>query len=45
QSFVDPELPRLMESSLQRVSQRLESIQGESEKIIQRFKNLHQFFS
>lgn len=44
-SFVDPELPRLMESSLQLVSQRLESIQGESEKIIQRFKNLHQFFS
>ncbi|EPV1124031.1 ATPase RavA domain-containing protein [Vibrio harveyi] len=44
-SFVDPELPRLMESSLQQVSQRLESIQGESEKIIQRFKNLHQFFS
>ncbi|AYO17256.1 DUF3763 domain-containing protein [Vibrio owensii] len=44
-SFVDPELPRLMESSLQKVSQRLESIQGESEKIIQRFKNLHQFFS
>ncbi|YCO02204.1 ATPase RavA domain-containing protein [Vibrio sp. VNB-15] len=44
-SFVDPELPRLMESSLQQVSQRLESIQAESEKIIQRFKNLHQFFS
>ncbi|MGY0614472.1 ATPase RavA domain-containing protein [Vibrio sp. FJH11] len=44
-SFVDPELPRLMESSLQQVSQRLESIQGESEKIIQRFKNLQQFFS
>ncbi|EMR37596.1 ATPase RavA domain-containing protein [Vibrio harveyi] len=44
-SFVDPELPRLMESSLQQVSQRLESIQGESEKIILRFKNLHQFFS
>ncbi|MET2954988.1 ATPase RavA domain-containing protein [Vibrio harveyi] len=44
-SFVDPELPRLMESSLQQVSQRLESIQCESEKIIQRFKNLHQFFS
>ncbi|PIB12369.1 ATPase RavA domain-containing protein [Vibrio rotiferianus] len=44
-SFVDPELPRLMESSLQQVSQRLESIQGESEKILQRFKNLHQFFS
>ncbi|AXY03060.1 DUF3763 domain-containing protein [Vibrio alfacsensis] len=44
-SFVDPELPRLMESSLQQVTQRLESIQGESEKIIQRFKNLHQFFS
>ncbi|MDK9773510.1 ATPase RavA domain-containing protein [Vibrio sp. B181a] len=44
-SFVDPELPRLMESSLQQVSQRLESIQGESEKIIQRFKKLHQFFS
>ncbi|UQA54033.1 ATPase RavA domain-containing protein [Vibrio sp. ED002] len=44
-SFVDPGLPRLMESSLQQVSQRLESIQGESEKIIQRFKNLHQFFS
>ncbi|HHF3027780.1 DUF3763 domain-containing protein [Vibrio diabolicus] len=44
-SFVDPELPRLMESSLQQVSQRLESIQAESEKVIQRFKNLHQFFS
>lgn len=44
-SFVDPELPRQMESSLQQVNQRLESIQGESEKIIQRFKNLHQFFS
>ncbi|MFZ6042495.1 ATPase RavA domain-containing protein [Vibrio natriegens] len=44
-SFVDPELPRLMESSLQQVSQRLESIQGESEKIVQRFKNLQQFFS
>nr|WP_319556445.1 ATPase RavA domain-containing protein [uncultured Vibrio sp.] len=44
-SFVDPELPRLMESSLQQVSQRLESIQAESEKIVQRFKNLQQFFS
>ncbi|EJL6733389.1 DUF3763 domain-containing protein [Vibrio alginolyticus] len=44
-SFVDPELPRLMESSLQQVSQRLESIQAESEKVIQRFKNLNQFFS
>ncbi|MCS0308780.1 ATPase RavA domain-containing protein [Vibrio diabolicus] len=44
-SFVDPELPRLMESSLQQVSQRLDSIQAESEKVIQRFKNLHQFFS
>ncbi len=44
-SFVDPELPRSMESSLQHVSQRLESIQGESEKIVQRFKNLPQFFS
>ncbi|MDF2153455.1 ATPase RavA domain-containing protein [Vibrio sp. CAU 1672] len=44
-SFVDPELPRLMESSLQQVNQRLETIQAESEKIILRFKNLHQFFS
>ncbi len=42
-SFVDPELPRLMESSLQQVSQRLESIQGESEKIIQRFKTYISF--
>ncbi|GEM75033.1 ATPase RavA domain-containing protein [Vibrio sagamiensis] len=44
-SFVDPELPRLMESSLQQVTQQLDSIQGENEKIIQRFKNLPQFFS
>ncbi|MDV6250088.1 ATPase RavA domain-containing protein [Vibrio sp. EA2] len=44
-SFVNPELPRSMESSLQQVSQRLESIQAESEKTIQRFKNLQQFFS
>ncbi|MEI8598201.1 DUF3763 domain-containing protein [Vibrio sp. M60_M31a] len=44
-SFVDPELPRLMESSLQQVSQRLGIYPGESEKIVQRFKNLQQFFS
>ncbi|NOH85422.1 DUF3763 domain-containing protein [Vibrio sp. 03-59-1] len=43
-NFIDPELPVAMESSLQLVSQLLESTQKESEKIAQRIINLKHFF-
>ncbi|MHC6528955.1 ATPase RavA domain-containing protein [Vibrio proteolyticus] len=44
-NFVDPELPRIMESSLQSLQQQLESTQTECERTVFRFKNLNQFFS
>lgn len=44
-NFVDPELPRAMESSLQNIQQVLESTQNECERTVFRFKNLNQFFS
>lgn len=44
-NFVDPELPRAMEASLQNIQQVLESTQTECERTVFRFKNLNQFFS
>ncbi len=44
-NFVDPELPRSMEASLQNIQQVLESTQTECERTVFRFKNLNQFFS
>ncbi len=44
-SFIDPDLPRAMENSLQQVTQLLESTMTESEKNIMRFKHLNQFFA
>ncbi|WP_375748183.1 ATPase RavA domain-containing protein [Vibrio sp. HN007] len=43
-SFVDPSLPREMESSLQGVLEELEEIKEQSEKAAQRIKNFNQFF-
>ena len=43
--FVDQELPRAMESSLQNLQQVLESTKTESEKTVFRFKTLNQFFA
>lgn len=44
-NFVDPELPRIMEASLQNIQQVLESTKAECERTVFRFKNLNQFFS
>ncbi|UUM32707.1 ATPase RavA domain-containing protein [Vibrio japonicus] len=44
-NFVDPELPRAMESSLQNLQQVIESTKNECERTVFRFKNLNQFFS
>ncbi|RJX71368.1 DUF3763 domain-containing protein [Vibrio sinensis] len=44
-NFVDPELPRAMESSLQKLQQTLDSVRTECERTIFRFKNLEQYFS
>ncbi len=44
-NFVDPELPRTMEASLQNIQQVLESTKAECERTVFRFKNLNQFFS
>jgi MoxR-like ATPase len=43
--FVDQELPRAMESSLQNLQQVLESTKAECERIVFRFKTLDQFFA
>lgn len=43
--FIDQELPRLMEASLQNLQQVLESTKSECERTVFRFKNLNQFFS
>ncbi len=43
--FVNPELPRLMEASLQQLTQQLESTKTECERTVFRFNNLDQFFS
>lgn len=43
--FINPELPRAMESSLQALQQQLESTKSECEKTVFRFRNLEQFFS
>lgn len=44
-NFIDPELPRAMEASLQHIQQVLESTKTECERTVFRFKNLDQFFS
>jgi len=43
--FIDQELPRAMEASLQNLQQVLESTKTECERTVFRFKNLNQFFS
>lgn len=43
--FIDQELPRAMEASLQNLQQVLESTKAECERTVFRFKNLNQFFS
>jgi MoxR-like ATPase len=43
--FIDQELPRSMEASLQNLQQVLESTKAECERTVFRFKNLNQFFS
>lgn len=43
--FIDQELPRAMESSLQSLQQVLESTKAECERIVFRFKTLDQFFA
>ncbi|NOJ23614.1 ATPase RavA domain-containing protein [Vibrio coralliilyticus] len=44
-SFIDQELPRAMEASLQHIQQVLESTKTECERTVFRFRNLNQFFS
>ena len=44
-SFIDQELPRIMEASLQQLQQVLESTKTECEHTAFRFKNLNQFFA
>ncbi|MBN3574388.1 ATPase RavA domain-containing protein [Vibrio neptunius] len=44
-SFIDQDLPRAMEASLQHIQQVLESTKTECERTVFRFKNLNQFFS
>ncbi len=43
--FIDQELPRVMEASLQNLQQVLESTKAECERTVFRFKNLNQFFA
>lgn len=43
--FIDQELPRVMEASLQNLQQVLESTKADCERTVFRFKNLNQFFS
>lgn len=44
-SFINPELPRVMESGLQTLQKQLETNKAESERLVFRFKNLDQFFA
>ncbi|WP_333003883.1 ATPase RavA domain-containing protein [Vibrio coralliilyticus] len=44
-SFIDQDLPRAMEASLQHIQQVLESTKTECERTVFRFRNLNQFFS
>jgi MoxR-like ATPase len=44
-SFIDQDLPRAMEASLQHIQQVLESTKTERERTVFRFRNLNQFFS
>ncbi|MBW3698135.1 DUF3763 domain-containing protein [Vibrio sp. T187] len=44
-SFIDPELPKAMEISIQSIGQLLESTQAESTKVVQRIKNLDKIFA
>ncbi len=44
-NFIDVELPRAMEASLQALQSSLDAVKKESEKIIFRFNNLNQFFA
>ncbi|MCC2522087.1 ATPase RavA domain-containing protein [Vibrio coralliilyticus] len=44
-SFIDQDLPRAMEASLQNIQQVLESTKTECERTVFRFRNLNQFFS
>ena len=43
-SFIDPELPKAMEISLQNIMQDLETTQVKSSKIVQRIKFMSQYF-
>ncbi|WED24345.1 DUF3763 domain-containing protein [Vibrio sp. JC009] len=43
-SFVDPHLPREMESGLQTLGEEIEDMREQSEKAVQRIKNYDQFF-
>ncbi|EEX33378.1 MULTISPECIES: ATPase RavA domain-containing protein [Vibrio] len=44
-SFIDQDLPRAMEASLQHIQHVLESTKTECERTVLRFRNLNQFFS
>lgn len=44
-NFIDPELPRLMEATIQQVAHTLESVRAESEKTMFRIKHLNEYFS
>lgn len=44
-SFVDQDLPRAMEASLQTIQQTLEATKTECERTVMRFRQLNQFFS
>ncbi|NVD08985.1 DUF3763 domain-containing protein [Vibrio sp. JPW-9-11-11] len=44
-NFIDQELPRMMEASLQQLQQVLETTKVECERTVFRFKNLNEFFS
>ena len=43
-NYIDPELPKAMESSLQAVTQELETAKVKSSKIAQRLKFMSQYF-
>ncbi|MDN3611490.1 ATPase RavA domain-containing protein [Vibrio ostreicida] len=43
--FIDPQLPRAMEASLQQLQHRLESSKTECERTLLRFRNLNQYFA
>ncbi|MDK9738382.1 DUF3763 domain-containing protein [Vibrio sp. D404a] len=43
-NFIDPELPKSMEASLQAITQDLETTQVKSSKIVQRIKFMSQYF-